>query len=489
MARQIRLNCQKGTYRSGHFKGMKRTQAVILGAGPAGCAIANLLARRSFAVTVVERGFQPGGAAGSFEFGGLRVDYGSHRLHPSCPPNVLEDIRSFLGAKLLDRPRHGRIRLSGRWLHFPLKPLDLARNLPAPFLFGLGMDAATKFARRGEGDTYAAVLHRRLGPTICRYFYYPYARKIWGAAPEELDGEQARRRVSAGSVSAIIKKILKAGRPGSAGGARFYYPANGFGSISEAYYCAARKAGAQFLFGTAAAGIDFASGRAAGVIVEEPEGRRRLESDVVVSTIPVTALARAVNSQVPAQVVESAGALRFRAMILIYLLLDTEQFTEYDAHYFPDSGIPITRVSEPKNYGLQQAPGRTVLCAELPCSKDDPVWTAPDEELSRLAVDSLNKAGLMVRCAVRQAAVRRLPQAYPVYARGYREHFERLDGWASELDGLITIGRQGLFAHDNTHHTLAMAYALNESLSDEGRLNRELWERHRSAFRTHVVED
>src|SRR5207253_4628488 len=85
----------------------------------------------------------------------------------------------------------------------------------------------------------------------------------------------------------------------------------------------------------------------------------------ILSTIPVTALVRALAPSPPDAVLRSASALRFRSMILIYLALETDRFTEFDAHYFPDSAVGITRLSEPKNYGLA-AVGRTVLCAELP---------------------------------------------------------------------------------------------------------------------------
>ncbi|MEJ7712626.1 MAG: FAD/NAD(P)-binding protein [Pyrinomonadaceae bacterium] len=53
-----------------------------------------------------------GGNAGSFELSGLMVDYGSHRLHPACQPQIRDDIRDLLREDLLDRPRHGRIRLA-----------------------------------------------------------------------------------------------------------------------------------------------------------------------------------------------------------------------------------------------------------------------------------------------------------------------------------------------------------------------------------------
>lgn len=90
---------------------------------------------------------------------------------------------------------------------------------------------------------------------------------------------------------------------------------------------------------------------------------------------------------------------------------------------------------------------------------------------------------------VLHAQTRRLPQAYPLYTRGYREAFDGVDRWVSALDGLVTFGRQGLFAHDNTHHTMAMAYALVQCLGDDGSFDRAAWVRARRSFEDHVVED
>ena len=124
---------------------MVKPHVVILGAGPAGLGAAFQLTRRALAwVTVLEQQNQVGGNAGSFEIEGIQVDYGSHRLHPSCDPTVLQDIRTLLGSDLLDRPRHGRIRLCGRWIHFPLKPVDLALGLPPSFSLGVAVDLVRK---------------------------------------------------------------------------------------------------------------------------------------------------------------------------------------------------------------------------------------------------------------------------------------------------------------------------------------------------------
>jgi len=469
----------------------ERTPIVILGAGPAGLGAACRLAKRGcFQVTVVEQNQVVGGNAGSFELSGLNVDYGSHRLHPACDPAILADIRSMLGPDLLDRPRHGRIRLRGRWVHFPLKPVDLALRLPLDFAFGVGRDALFRNGNKETEENFVSVLEKGLGRTICRDFYFPYARKIWGVEPESLDAEQARRRVSAGSVGKLVRKVLSA-VPGlkPPGAGRFFYPKHGFGSIVEAYRKAAEAAGATVRLGTAVTGVEFREGRASGVAVRGKDGEEFLPARQIFSTIPVTALTRLTSPAPPSGVRESAAALRFRAMLLIYLVLETEQFTEYDAHYFPGRDIGITRLSEPKNYGLATNPGLTVLCAELPCFPEDSIWSANEEQLGKTVMEALEAAGLPVRVPVRQVAVKRLRQAYPVYLRQFGEHFRRIDSWLNELEGVLTFGRQGLFAHDNTHHALAMAYAAEKCLDDAGNLNREAWAEYRRSFEAHVVED
>ena len=469
-----------------------RPQIVILGAGPAGLGAAWKLVRRGcFDVTVVERAASVGGNAGSFELCGLRVDYGSHRLHPSCSPQILADIREMPGADLLDRPRHGRIRLRGRWVHFPLRPLDLLTHLPPSFLLGVTADALRKLGSPAcAHEDFRAVLEAGLGRTICRDFYFPYAQKIWGVSPEELDAEQARRRVSGNSLAKMAQKVMRA-IPGfrPTGGGRFYYPRNGFGSISEAFYCGAIRGGAAVRLGETVAEVSVECGRAFAVRTHGAAGADTLPACQVLSTIPVSQLARVISPSAPEDVLQSADALRFRSMILIYLVLETDRFTEYDAHYFPDAAIGITRLSEPKNYGLADRPGVTVLCAELPCGRTDAVWSASDRELGDRVMDALATAGLPVKVPVREIATRRLPQAYPIYTRDYRRHFDRIDEWLSGISGLVSFGRQGLFAHDNTHHALAMAYGLNECLDDRGALDPSRWAEYRREFQHHVVED
>lgn len=470
------------------------TDVAVLGAGPAGLAAALELAESGTSVTVLELQDHVGGNAASFEFGGVHVDYGSHRLHPASPPQVLERIRGLLGDDLLTRPRHGRIRLLGRWIHFPLRPVDLLLRMHPRFATGVGLDIARKAlpstASSGQ-DSFASILEQGLGRTICREFYFPYARKIWGLEPEAISPIQAYKRVSAGSIGKMLKRLLPGG--GGSGGAStkgiFYYPRYGFGQISQALHAAAEAAGATVQLGATVKQLSL-RGDNNHVVYEYNGATRELACRQVYSTIPVTLLTRLVDTPVPETVVEAAESLEFRSMVLVYLLLDQDRFTEYDAHYFPGADFPFTRISETKNYSDRREPqGRTSLCAEVPCFLDDSTWSLTDEQLAGLVTTGLAHAGLPVTADILEIRTRRIPCAYPLFKVGYEKDFEKIDAWLDQLDGILSFGRQGLYVHDNTHHAIRMAQAAAECLRADGTIDSMAWKRYRREFEKHVVED
>ena len=466
---------------------------VILGAGPAGVGAAYELTRAGRArVTVLEQRDTVGGNAGSFQLDGVWVDYGSHRLHPSCDPAILSNLRELMGDDLLDRPRHGRIRLEDQWIHFPLKPGDLLLRMPKKFALGVALDTVRKQSSpNGLPDSFASVLEQSLGRTICRGFYFPYARKLWGLPPDQLAATQARRRVSGNSVGKILRKIANA-VPGlkKPGAGRFFYPRRGYGEITQRLAEAAKFAGAQFIMPARVTALEREGNSIAAVSYDSGGQSHRIATHNVWSTLPISLLTRSMCPEAPHEVTEAASRISFRGMILIYLTLEQDQFTEYDAHYFPEESIPISRLSEPKNYSASAEPkGATVLCAELPSDPGSSEWEMSDEELGELLRSWLEQTGLPVQTRILRVTTRRLRQAYPVYVRGYEEDFARADRWLAQVRGLLTFGRQGLFVHDNTHHALYMAKAAAECLRADGSFDQRLWSHYREIFETHVVED
>lgn len=471
-----------------------QSHIIILGAGPAGLGAAYKLAQnKKTTVTVIDQNETVGGISGSFQISGLTVDYGSHRLHPACDPEILKDIKILLGDELLDRPRHGRIRLRNRWIHFPLKPVDLALKLPFSFLVGTAVDLFRKTLNKKQisldSETFASVLEVGLGRTICREFYFPYAYKIWGLPPDELSPIQARRRVSAGSLGKMLRKVLTGGKSSSGTKGCFFYPRGGFGQIASAIATAAEEAGAEIRLETTIRAIRL--GPPHCIELEQNGQVTSIQADQVWSTIPINILLSFVQPKAPDEVQKASSRLRSRAMVLIYLVLGQSRFSEYDAHYFPEPEARLTRLSEPKNYSARTDPSdRTVLCCELPCDVDDEIWQMSDEVLADVVRQSLDRYELPIDAPVLSVTTRRLAHAYPIYRCGYEEYFRVIDQWLSGLDGVLSFGRQGLFAHNNIHHTLAMAYAAVDCLNEEGKFDKDKWQGYyRKIFETHVVED
>lgn len=431
-----------------------------------------------------------GGNSGSFEVDGIHLDFGSHRLHSACDPEILQDIKNMLGDDLAHRDRHGRIRLRNKWLHFPLKTTDLMLRLDKAFAFGATseMILRTLFGKGKEGETFASVLRANLGKTICEHFYFPYARKLWGHEPEELSGIQARKRVSAGSISKIIKRLAK---PPGAG--KFYYPRKGYGQITEVYAEQAQKMGADIKMGWSASKITQTQGAEGGNFEIELRNKAGdvevIKADHIWSTIPVTVMCQMMSPAPSAEVMASTQKINYRSMVLVYLTLPVDQWTTTDAHYFPEAHIRMTRMSEPKNYfGLPEPKGHTTLCAELPCQKGDEFWEMSDEDLGKLILEDMRRADLPLHTPTK-VFTRRLPQAYPIYNMGYEHDLETMDSWVESIPNMLIYGRQGFFAHDNTHHALFMAYCAVDCLNVDGTFNHDRWEDYRKIFATHVVED
>ena len=456
-------------------------EIAIIGSGPAGLMAAWRAVELGHEVKVFESAPTVGGMSGSFDVAGLRVDYGSHRLHPSTPPHLLNKISSLLGDDLQTRERNGRIRLYDRWVSFPLRTTNMIRHLPLSFSFNSGLDILQRPFTKRSDVTFDDEVTNRLGRTVASEFYGPYAEKLWGVPANQLDGEQARRRVSASSPLAIIKRLIRSSTPT---GRTFLYPQRGYGQIVEAIANVVIDNGGEIHTNSPVTHIHVQSES-----IQIVAGGNSLTARHVWSTAPLTKLTDIVDPKPPKEILDAASSLRVRGMVLAYLVLDQDQYTEYDAHYLPSQETNIARLSEPKNYrdGIDPE-GLTVLCAEIPCWCDDDVWNSSDQKIGDLVMADLVKLGLPSARYV-ETQTRRLPSVYPVFESATMEERRRLLEWGQTLGNLIPFGRQGFLVPDNLHHTLGMGWDLAESIGEETELNFDHWRDSVERFKQNIVED
>lgn len=454
----------------------------ILGAGPAGLVAAWRLALAGHRVVAFERGEQVGGMAASVVVDGIRVDLGSHRLHPSTSPRVLAALRGLLGDDLQQRPRNGRIALGGRFVSFPLQLPDLLRNLPPRLALAIARDAACAPLRRPRADSFAEAIRAGLGPAVLDSFYGPYARKLWDTDARDLSSELAARRVAAGSPIDVLARVLS--RDGG-GKSTFFYPRQGFGQIVEQLAHAAVDAGAGIVLGACVERIDAGE---AGAKLSFGSGDA-CSARLVLSTVPITSLCRMLGDQPAEPATRTEADLRYRALRLVYLTLDRPRYTPFDAHYLPSVDTIGSRLSEPKNYRDGDDPAdRTVLCVEVPCTVGDEIWNRSPERLGDQLSIELEALGLPQILPTSVTAIG-LPNVYPVYRAGFERHLRTAEARLEGRPSVVALGRAGLFTPDNTHHALEMGWEAADCVRSDGSFDRDRWRRARRGFRANVVED
>ena len=111
------------------------------------------------------------------------------------------------------------------------------------------------------------------------------------------------------------------------------------------------------------------------------------------------------------------------------------------------------------------------------------------KEAEMLVKESLQRAGLSLDAPVRKVSIKCIKEAYPIYDLKFEKHLETLNDYLGQFENMILFGRQGLFVHDNTHHSMQMAYSAVKCLDSEGSFDHRKWKSYLKKFESHVVED
>ena len=76
--------------------------------------------------------------------------------------------------------------------------------------------------------------------------------------------------------------------------------------------------------------------------------------------------------------------------------------------------------------------------------------------------------------------------AYPIYLRNYSYHLEKVKNFYYKR-GVMLNGRQGLFLHNNQHHSIEMAYYASKALVSNNTIDN--WRKKEILFEKYQVTD
>ena len=449
---------------------------VVIGAGPAGLTAARLLAEAGDPVVVVEADDVVGGISRTVERDGWRFDIGGHRFFTKVKPVEAFWHEVLPPEDFLLRPRMSRIFYDGKFYDYPIKLGNALSNLGLAEAFRCGLSFLWVRVRPPKDlTTLEGYIVSNYGWRLYTHFFKTYNEKVWGVSASELSADWGAQRIKGMSLWNAVWEPLRASLAGSRRDKskqvtslieEFEYPKYGPGMMWERCAEQVVDLGGTLRMETKATAVHVENGAAVAVSVRSGDTDVRLEASEVISSMPLTSLARIVDPPVSAEVLAAAQDLHYRDFLTIALVVPEDRG-------FPDNWIyihsPDVKVGRIQNFGVWSPflvkDGRTCLGMEYFVFEGDDLWTCSDEDLIALGTKELAAIGLVDASDVEAGYVVRMPKAYPVYDDVYNENVQIIRRWFEEhAPNVHPVGRNGMHKYNNQDHSMYTAMLTVENI-------------------------
>ena len=448
---------------------------VILGGGFAGLRIAYLLDKLEYRICLIEKTRNLGGMVQTFfyEYEGEQFlfDFGPHLFFE----DYISEYDDLLGKSMIPINDRFRMCTAKSIFSYPLNPIEIfTRTNPIAsitYLIDLFAERIRQQGTDGKGGNLDAFLAKRFGRKLFLEFYSPYIEKCCGLRPDQISVLWAKERENVSGKSLlenITKKIkfllsrrtrqelAKANDP-SASNITAWYPRWGAGQLCDIM---ANKLNSQSVYLNSTVKQVNVKGDTIQNVVVDVEGHEKIiNGDYYVSTLPLPHFFEYLQP-VSSRLVLAAQKLKYRSVRLVCLIIGKERVLDCLEMFSMDNRHLFKRVYEPKALSNIMSPeGKSSLCLEVCCNTGDKIATmAPDKLVSRCIRDLISIKLLRSSEEVMDSFLIEMPQAYPIYVRGFAKYRQQLLQEIARFDNLLTCGRQGLFRyHAMTNEVMEMA--------------------------------
>ncbi|MGE5550230.1 MAG: NAD(P)/FAD-dependent oxidoreductase [Bacteroidota bacterium] len=455
------------------------SNVIIMGAGPAGLAAGYELAKNGTPAALFEAEKQVGGISKTIEYKGYRFDLGGHRFFTKFD-EVNELWREVLGDDFKETPRLSRIYYRNRFFNYPLTAANA--------LFGMGFLATcavmgsyikARLWPDREEKTFEQWVSNRFGKQLYRIFFKTYTEKVWGIPCAQIEAEWAAQRIKGLSLKEAVANALFRPKHTKIKTLidRFNYPVLGPGMMYDAMRARIEAWGGEVLPGARITRINHDGRRILGVEHTVPGGGTAgRDGAQFISSIPVTELIELLHPAPGEDVRRMAKELRYRSIVTIDIIVDRRDVFPDNWIYIHSPEVKLGRIQNFKNWSLEMVPdpAKTSLGLEYFCDEGDAFWNTPDDQLFTLAAREIEAIRICRAAEIEDYTVVRVPKAYPVYVRGYKERLDKIAGYLARFENLQLIGRYGLFKYNNMDHSIMTGlYAARNIL--HGRRIHDTW--------------
>jgi len=225
--------------------------------------------------------------------------------------------------------------------------------------------------------------------------------------------------------------------------------------------------GTKVVFNSTVNKIHLRDGKAIAVTAETDGVPTRYECSHVISSMPISALLRAMDPPVPPEVQAAADGLRYRDFITVALVMPEDRGFPDNWIYINDASVEVGRI---QNFGVWSPymvkDGRTCLGLEYFVNEGDDMWTKVDAGLIEQGKRELCEIGLLDDATQIEAGyVVRMPKAYPMYDGTYKANVETMRKWIdANAPNVFPVGRNGMHKYNNQDHSMYTAMLSVENI-------------------------
>ena len=422
---------------------MIQNELLIIGAGPAGLALACHYPGKKL---LLEREGEVGGLCRSFEIGGGIFDIGGHSFH-TPHADVDRFVRTLMGGNWNVQPRDARVYFNGELIPYPFQ-LNFEK------LSDTSIVEQCRYAARSDPHDVANFedwIVARFGVGIATHFMLPYNRKLWARDLRRINCEWVSERVVDPNVG---NSAGTGNRSPLQSNSWVGYPANG--GFGEIYKTMAKMSGP----------IEFNC----EVIRIDPNEKTLHCKDGCVwhwgqlaSTMPVPSLLKSIQ-RTPPRLQELADQLESVALRVLMILVAHPLPNAPQRIYVSHPAIPPHKVAfnHTSSERLRQRPMHAIMC-EISHSMEKPLPS--DLDLECATIDWLIEAGLVPsRGDIAKIMHFDATYGYPVYTHDRVAIMTEIRGFLESIH-IHTLGRFGAWEYANSDECIRQGMELARQLA------------------------
>lgn len=400
---------------------------LILGAGPAGLTVANMLKQRGITdFLVLEREATAGGLCRSVDVDGAPFDIGGGHFLDVRRPKVNEFLFRFMPEDEWDKyVRDSRIVVNGNVINHPIEANIWQMKIEDQVEYLKSIASAGCNTGKKMPEDFVDWIYWKLGSKVAEDYMIPYNQKMFSKELNQLGTYWLEKLPNVSFDETLLSCLMKKAYGTQPGHAEFYYPKKyGYG---ELWLRMAEVIKDNIEYNKAVKGIDFTTRT-----VTTADGER-YKASIIITTIPWMEFDD-INGM-PCDIKDGIKDLKFSSIQTEYFPENLD--TQCQWIYYPDPELSYHRILVRHNF----------------CPNSNGYWTETNSE--RVDMEEPNDNFKYMN-----------QYAYPLNTIEKPKIMKKLLGWSAE-QSIIGLGRWGEHQHYNSDVTVDLAMKLIVKLLGE----------------------